>query len=236
MAVLLFISILAISFTVVRIGALALELTGLDWDKAKFQALSAFSNTGYSTREAEQVASHPARRKIVSCLMVLGNAGLITLVGAFVGSVLQEGALTPLINILYLLCGSIVIVWLFHLGPVSRVTRGWVQSWLRERYGLGHLPARDILRLDQGFELKAVTLAEGSKVLNRGLNQLQLKQNQVQVLAIERLGEFFPIPRGDVVLVEKDTLIVYGSSRALETLFASDAEKVINVVSEGADK
>ena len=46
---------IAVSFIVVRIGAAALELTGLSWDQAKFQALSAFTNAGFTTRESEQI-------------------------------------------------------------------------------------------------------------------------------------------------------------------------------------
>jgi len=42
MNVLLFIIVLVGSFIIVRIGAIALQLTGLEWSLAKFQALSCF--------------------------------------------------------------------------------------------------------------------------------------------------------------------------------------------------
>ena len=48
-----------ISFLVVRAAAIAFMLTGLDRHKAIFQALSAFTGTGFTTREAERVTSHP---------------------------------------------------------------------------------------------------------------------------------------------------------------------------------
>jgi len=57
---------------VVRAGAIALMTTGMDSSKSSFQALSAFSGTGFTTREAELIVSHPRRRRIVSWLMVLG--------------------------------------------------------------------------------------------------------------------------------------------------------------------
>jgi len=40
-----------ISFIVVRIGGLALQLTGMESDVARFQALSAFTGTGFTTKE-----------------------------------------------------------------------------------------------------------------------------------------------------------------------------------------
>ena len=36
------------TFVVVRIGAVAFNLTGMEWAQAKFQALSCFSGTGYT--------------------------------------------------------------------------------------------------------------------------------------------------------------------------------------------
>ena len=84
---LLLISIV-IAFIVVRVGAVALGLTGIPWEEAKFQALSAFTNAGFTTRESEQITRHPVRRRIASILIVLGNAGLIAVVGSFAGSML----------------------------------------------------------------------------------------------------------------------------------------------------
>lgn len=57
-AALLVIAAVLISAVVVRVGAVALEMTGLDKDKASFQALSCFSGTGFTTREAELIAGH----------------------------------------------------------------------------------------------------------------------------------------------------------------------------------
>jgi hypothetical protein len=42
MNLILFLVALIASFIVVRIGAIAFQLTGLDWPLAKFQALSCF--------------------------------------------------------------------------------------------------------------------------------------------------------------------------------------------------
>ena len=83
MNILLFIITIIISFIVVRIGAIAFQLTGLEWSLAKFQSLSCFSGTGFTTKEAELVTGNPQRRHIASILMVLGNAGLVTLVATF---------------------------------------------------------------------------------------------------------------------------------------------------------
>ena len=54
-----------ISFLIVRAAAIALMMTGLDHKRSIFQALSAFTGTGFTTKEAEKVINHPLRRKII---------------------------------------------------------------------------------------------------------------------------------------------------------------------------
>jgi len=82
MNVMLFIIVVVASFIIVRIGAIAFQLTGLEWSLAKFQSLSCFSGTGFTTREAELVTGHPQRRRIATVLIVLGNAGFIIMIAS----------------------------------------------------------------------------------------------------------------------------------------------------------
>ena len=55
--------VLTISLMVTRVATMALVLTGMSREAARFQARSAFSGVGYTTREAEDVVSHPVRRQ-----------------------------------------------------------------------------------------------------------------------------------------------------------------------------
>jgi len=69
----LLVLVIVASVVVVRFGAVLLELTGMPWEQAKFQSLSAFSNSGFTTREAEDVMRHPVRRRIVTYLIIIGK-------------------------------------------------------------------------------------------------------------------------------------------------------------------
>ena len=101
MNLLLFIVMISVSFIVVRIGAVAFELTGLEWSLAKFQSLSCFTGTGFTTREAELITGNPQRRRIATVLMVLGNAGLVTLIATFANS-LRPNIVKPNFNVPFL--------------------------------------------------------------------------------------------------------------------------------------
>ena len=45
--------VIVVSIIIIRIGAVALEMTGLSKETATFQAQSAFSGTGFTTSESE---------------------------------------------------------------------------------------------------------------------------------------------------------------------------------------
>src|SRR5262249_34571771 len=96
--ILLFMVIMG-SYVCVRIGAVALELTGIPWERAKFQALSAFTNCGFTTSEAEDIVRHPLRRSIVSYLMILGNAGIVTTIGTFAGTIVGTNLRDALVRL-----------------------------------------------------------------------------------------------------------------------------------------
>ncbi|MCB0328291.1 MAG: hypothetical protein KDD70_01470 [Bdellovibrionales bacterium] len=229
MAFLLFLLVVVISFVVVRIGALALELTGVPWEQAKFQALSAFSNTGFATRDFEAHARHPIRRRILSFLIVLGNAGLITLTGAFVGSLLQDSPFDAAFDVFLVALIVVCLVWVSHYPPIASRLRLWTEHFLEKRYNLKPSNPREMLRLDEGYALVRITLTRKTKGVNKSLRELQLMQNTVQILAIERGERFIPVPRGDVALEVGDSLVVYGNEESIQFVFQGEEENVIEV-------
>ncbi|HUT51477.1 MAG TPA: hypothetical protein VM325_19285 [Alphaproteobacteria bacterium] len=66
------------SFIVVRIAAVAMRITGLAENVARFQCVSALTGAGFTTTESEMIVNYPIRRRIIVALMVLGNMGLVS--------------------------------------------------------------------------------------------------------------------------------------------------------------
>jgi hypothetical protein len=220
MAVVLLLCVLTASFVVVRLGAAAFELTGLPWDEAKFQALSAFTNTGFTTREAEHITNHPIRRKIAGYLIVSGNAGLVTTIGTFAGSLVSERVVGSLTNLAVIVVGIIVLLLIFRHPAISLRIREYALRWLGQRFQFSPPPnPSELLRLDQGFTLERFCLPERSSAVGASLKELHLKDHTLQILAIERGPRFMPIPAGDDRLVAGDNIIVYGDREALTRTF-----------------
>ncbi len=83
--------LLALSVSIVRIGAVAMRLTGLPENVARFQCVSALTGTGFTTQEAETIVNYPIRRRIVVALMVLGNLGLVSIASTFIVAFVRTG-------------------------------------------------------------------------------------------------------------------------------------------------
>ena len=64
---------LALALVITRVATVALTLTGLSKESARFQARSAYTGVGFTTTEAESVVGHPVRRRIVMILMLLAS-------------------------------------------------------------------------------------------------------------------------------------------------------------------
>src|SRR5690242_3056015 len=70
--------VVLVSLLITRVATLALTMTGMSRENARFQARSALSGVGFTTSEAEAVVRHPVRRRIVLGLMIIGSGGIVT--------------------------------------------------------------------------------------------------------------------------------------------------------------
>lgn len=221
-ALMTFLLVILFSIVVVRVGTVALKMTGLARDVAAFQAQSAFSGVGFTTSESEYVVSHPVRRRIIRILMLLGSAGLTsamaTLVLTFIGRTPVEMAFRGL----WLALG---LVALYVFARSKLVDRGL--SWVIER-GLErwtHIRVYDyeqLLGLSKGFTISQFKVREDSWVAGKKLRDLKLDEEGVLVLSIYRKvdGEekFVGAPNGDTEVMTGDVLVCYGPEEAILNL------------------
>ncbi|HJL01677.1 MAG TPA: TrkA C-terminal domain-containing protein [Polyangiaceae bacterium LLY-WYZ-15_(1-7)] len=206
-----------VSMLVVRAGAVAFVMTGMDMERAKFQALSAFSGTGFTTREAEQIVNHRTRRRIATWLMILGNAGVVTVIITATSSLVSsEGAGIPL-NALLLGAGLFGV---YVVGTRAGVLKSW-EEYVQEKLGRSDVfearPVEELLHVLQGHGVARVQVPEDSPLAGRTLAEGQLSQRGALVLGIERTDGFVATPTGCDRIEAGDRLIVYGNLGTLRT-------------------
>lgn len=73
LALTLILGFVIIYVLLIRFYSTLLRLTGLTDSKAKFQAISLITNSGFTTNEAEIITTNKARRRIASAAMITGH-------------------------------------------------------------------------------------------------------------------------------------------------------------------
>lgn len=206
------------SFVCVRIGAAAFEVTGIPWEHAKFQALSAFTNSGFTTKESEQIVDHPLRRKIASYLIILGNAGIVTVVGSFASAFVGTDLKGAIINVLIIAAGLIALTWVMRRQGIGKRLRFELSRVMMKRFNVTPT-AEAMLRFDRGYMISRQRLAADSPVVGQRLADLRLPAERITVLAIERGERYIAIPTGDDVLEIGDALVLYGDEEKIGMAF-----------------
>ena len=210
------------SIIVIRIGTVALEMTGLSRETAAFQAQSAFSGTGFTTSESEYVVSHPVRRKIIRILIFVGNAGvasaIATLVLTFVGQSKEEAAW----RFIWLVAGLFALYLFARSKIVDKGLRWIIKRGLEKFTRLRVYDYEQLLGLSKGYCIGEFKVKRGSWLENKRLRDLKLDEEGIIVLAIYRKEggkeNFIGAPNGDVVIKRRDILVCYGPEEAIRQL------------------
>jgi hypothetical protein len=216
-AVLSLLLILILSVLLTRIGTVILVHTGLSREIARFQARSAFTGAGFTTSESEQILNHPLRRRVVSTLILLGNAGVVTAMASLLLAFIGESALPKAIQFLLMAVG-VAGVWFI---ASSKTFDLWlsrlISRQLARHSSLNVIDVDSLLHLAEGYRISELAVADTDEWLaNRSLAETRLRDEGVAILAIARAdGSFVGNPTGHSRIEVGDTLICYGRAEVL---------------------
>ena len=202
----------------VRIGAFALELTGMEPEAARFQALSAFTGTGFTTSEAERVVRNRSRRRIITVLILVGAAGLVTIVGTMAATFVEATDYAGF----FIRLGIIVVAAtvFYRLIMASRVGN-WIAHWLRKPLLRRVLaiapPIEEVFQAGKEHGIYLIMIREKSDRAGSSVASLA-KEGDLQVLAIERGDRFIDRPDAGEIVAPGDRLLVYATGESLKRL------------------
>ncbi|MCG8450949.1 MAG: TrkA C-terminal domain-containing protein [Pirellulales bacterium] len=217
--------VLTLSLIITRVATVALMLTGLSRESARFQARSAYTGVGFTTTEAESITGHPVRRHIVMTLMLLGNVGIATVIATVMVTLLEIQGKRTEQGSDWLLGFGVLTIGLLLLWALARSR--WVERQVNRSiaYALGrftHLDVRDyvsLLELSSGFSVTEMIVEPGDWVVDKSLVELGLAREGVLVLGIHRKeGYYVGAPSGDSRIGVGDSLVIYGPLERLEEL------------------
>lgn len=208
---------LMLSLVITKIATIALSVTGLSRESARFQARSAFTGVGFTTSEAERVVNHPVRRRVVLTLMLLGNAGLVTILASLLISFSGADDTSQAWHRIALLFGGLLgIIFLATNQHVDRALSRAITAALHRYTDLQVRDYAELLQLAGGYGVVELEVEPDHWAAGRSLEDLGLSRERIAVLGIERPdGSFTGIPDGATVVHPGDVLVLCGHTRLL---------------------
>ena len=211
-ALISFFVILLLSLTIVRIATVMLKMTGLSEDMAKFQARSAFTGTGFTTKESESILHHPIRRKIIQNLMVIGNVGIVSFISSLLLTFMTGKNDKEILIRFGLLLGGALLIFLISLTkPFNWIMSKAIKGLLRKKTRTYAKDYDSLLFLSGEYEIIKIKTSPNTWLSDRTLNDLQLSEEGILVIGIRRAdGYYLGSPKGSSVIYGNDELILYG--------------------------
>jgi amino acid transporter len=196
-------------------GSIALEATGMERRKARFQALSALTGTGFTTTEAEEVVNHPRRRVIASWLIFLGSVGIIfialLLVLMIILGLKPSGTWSTTLFILSALPTVLLLV-LYWLGVLDKLGTKIANCLKRSSYFTSELSIKETVHRAGDYSLARLTIGRKAPEVGSKIGSTSLAKHKITILAIERGDRTLAFPEAKEVVQAGDHLLCYGET------------------------
>jgi len=207
------------SLIVVKIATIALMLTGLAEERARFQALSAFTGTGFTTREAELVMSNQRRRKIIMILMIMGHSTLVVVMATLMASFIKSRGIQIPLQIVGF---AILLYILYRVVSRGKWLRRWdrsIEDWITRRRVLEEKTVEDVIQFNPHFGIVEVRVRPDSDLVGKTLSDLMLTRDNILVLNVIRGHRYISVPIGSQDLQADDHLVLYGNRQRIMEKF-----------------
>lgn len=215
--------IIALSIIVVRIGAIALELIGLSTEIASFQAQSAFSGVGFTTRESEKIVTHPVRRRIIRILILMGGAGVTTSIATLVLAFVGQTGRSVLVRGEFLLLGLVCIFFIARSRHLYNFMKTVITKALEKWTSLRIYDYEQLFGLGEGYAIAKISIRQDNPLSDKPIKELRAQLEGVLILAVYRRSgkktQFIGAPHGDFMLNVGDELICYAKEEEIAKKF-----------------
>ena len=212
----------------VEILSIALKVTGLDIEKARFQVISIITHTGFTTRESELITQHPTRRKIVQVLMLVSYVTTATFISIII-SALRNHQDFIFFAVVAGIALIITIILFRNKSIISRVEAVIEKQLIKQMKN--HIKTRtveEVLKLNDEYGVAEFIIDDNIPLLGLTLKNSGLKQNYIQVLNIDRGSHMVHFPKNDFIFRLGDKVVVYGLINNIKDLILTEKIRTID--------
>jgi len=213
--------IVIISLLVTKIAAALLVHTGLSDRSARFQARSAFTGCGFTTSESEQITSHPGRRKVIATLMLLGNAGIVTVMTSLLLTFIHkdEQGLPWYFGVGILVGGIAILAILASSNKIDQFLNRQTTKVLKRFPNFSRREYSSLYNLADGYHVFDLFAGEGNWLVGKQVSDQEIISLGFLILGIENPdGTYSGTLSPDTIIQKNDLLIVYGNESQMAGL------------------
>lgn len=212
--------IVLLSVLITKVATIALAHTGLSIESSKFQARSALTGSGFTTSESENVVNHPVRRKIIMLLMLIGNAGLVTVISSLILTfVASESKLSLIVSISIIVVGIVAIWWVGQSKLVDKFLSRIIRNALRKYTTLNVRDFSALLHLSDDYRIVELYVKKNDWIANKTVAETKLGKEGILILSIQRHNQdFIGAPTVSTQIFVNDVVTIYGKASACEMI------------------
>lgn len=213
--------VVSLSALITKIATILLVHTGLSTDSAKFQSRSAYTGVGFSTSESEKIMDHPVRRRIIFNLMIIGNAGIVTVMSSLILTfVLPETLASKLYGLIVVVVGMIIIWFAIKSKWIDKALSAIINRMLKRYTDIEIQDYAAVLHLKDDFKISEKLVDEADWLASKTLKVLNLRREGLTVLGIDRHGDdYLGSPDGNAMVLPHDVITVYGKAEVIKSVF-----------------
>ncbi len=216
---------------IIGIFSTAFRATGLTKEKARYQAVSLFTNCGFTTSESELITSNRRRRRLAVILMIVGHIFaviIVSLVVALFGSFKVSDVKDNYKVIIIIISIFFGILILFKLPFISKPLQNGFEKMALKRV-MKREKDNIITVLDNYGKqsLAEIYIYWVPEILNdKSLKDANLKRNyDLNLVTIKRGNKVLDVS-AETIIQSKDKIIVFGDIEIIKDIFKKKKEIV----------
>ena len=223
-SVILILSFIVIYVIVIQIYSVLFRITGLTKEKARFQAISLLTNSGFTTSESEIITSDRFRRRIAIAAMLNGYAFSVIIVSLIINVILslkEDLQEETLVFMLYAFSVFVVLIIITQIPLLKRLFEKFIQfvatKVLRRNKNENIIIMLDNYGRDSMAEVDLNRVPEF--MVDTPLVEMKIKEKyHLNVLMVKRQGKVIDVNR-DTIFKKGDRLVVFGSTASIGNVF-----------------
>lgn len=222
MTIVFFAIFILIFLILVEILCILFKLTGLTDEKARFQVISLITSTGFTTKESELIVNHKTRRRLAQYVMILGYIGMATII-SFIAQIIRDVLLKSFSAFDIVIC-IIVLMALFYFLKHPKIGQ-YLDSFIEkiiiknQNKSMAKRTFWTLVKRKHGYGIYNIFIDESSFLVGRSILESNLRENEIQILNIDKGSEFISFPRAEYVIEISDNLTVYGKIENITKIF-----------------